>query len=221
MSVATLSESLAGLIASLVFWGWPYYLFINVWSSGVLESRFLGGLLPLFGLIFVLPFVFLSKNKKILLGASVSLILFLFNMKFFIFLVPFIALGIAYALDLIKDKQQVKNFVWVIAVFLLFAFNIAFILAQPTIEEHILIEEAVSYAKNNNLQLYNDWSLGYWILDKGMDTGIYGGGEDTNYSSLEKPFVALTMQDLSALGCKPTSPGFSSLTRSMKIWKCI
>lgn len=212
-------ESLAGLTASLVFWGWPYYLVINVWASGVLESRFLGGMLPLFGLVFVLPFVFLSKNKKILFGATISIVLFLFNMKFFIFLMPFLGLGIGYVLDFVKDKQQVKNFLWVLAIILIVSFNVAFFFAQPTFEEHKLSLEAVTFAKDNNLELYNDWSVGYLILDKGLDTGIYGGGPDTNYYLYEKPFVALTNQDLSELACVPIS-NFSSSTRSLTLWEC-
>lgn len=212
-------ESLVGLTASLVFWGWPYYLVINVWASGVLEFRFLGGMLPLFGLVFVLPFVFLSKNKKILFGATISIVLFLFNMKFFIFLIPFITLGIAEALKLLQNNEKIKNFIWVLAFFLLIAWNIAFVLSIPTITEHNLTSEAVTYAKEHDLELYNDWSVGYLILDKGKDTGIYGGGPDTNYYLYEKPFVALTNQDLSELACVPIS-NFSSSTRSLTLWEC-
>lgn len=210
-------EGLAGFTASLVFWGWPYYF--GFFGGSVLEQQVFSGLLPLFGLVFIFPFVFFSKNRLVLLGSGFSLFLFLLNMKFFIFFIVFVALGIAQLLKIIEDKQQVRNFLWITSVFLLLGFNIAFLLAQPTLEEHKIVSEAVEIANNQDLQIYNDWSIGYLILDKGKDTGIYGGGKETDYNDLQKPFIAITKKDLSGLGCTQINQ-FISSTRKIKTWKC-
>jgi len=208
---------LTGLIASLVFWGWPYYF--TFFGGNVLEQQLFSGLLPLFGLIFVVPLIFLCKDKKILVGGLLSVAMFFWNAKFFIFLMPFMALGLGNLIEILRNREQLQNFVFILAFFLLFGFNVAFILAQPTNLEHEIIFEGVNYAKDNNLSLYNDWSFGYWILDKGLDTGVYGGGTDTNYFSLKKPFVAITSKDLSGMGCSLINQS-STLTRSIKLWKC-
>jgi len=211
---------LTGLIASLVFWGWPYYFTFALSSSNsIMEMRLFSGLLPLFGLVFVVPLIFLCKDKKILVGGLLSIAMFLWNAKFFIFLMPFMALGLGNLIEILRDREQLQNFVYILAFFLIIGFNIAFILAQPTNLEHETIFSAVTYAKDNNLSLKNDWSFGYWILDHGIDTKNYGGGTDTNYFLYEKPFVAVTNQDLSGMGCSQINH-ISSLTRSLMIWKC-
>ena len=211
---------LSGFTASIVFWGWPYYFTFGLSSANiVMEMKLFSGLLPLFGLVFVVPLIFLFKDKKILVGALLSVVMFLWNAKFFIFLMPFLALGLGNLIEILKNREQLQNFVYMLAFFLIIGFNIAFILAQPTNLEHNLIEEAVTYSKENNLSLKNDWSFGYWILDHGIDTGVYGGGSDTNYFLYDKPFVAVTNKDLSEMGCSPINH-ISSLTRSIKIWKC-
>jgi len=209
----------SGFVASLVFWGWPYYLFSSGGSQGVLEQQLFSGLVPLFGLVFVVPLIFLYKDKKVLLGGLVSVVLFLLNAKFFIFLMPFACLGIAQLLGLLQKREQVKNFVLVLAVFLLIAWNISFFMASPALKELQIVGEATDYATDNDLSFFNDWSFGYWVLDKGIDTHIYGQMSDTNYPGYDRPFVALTSKDLSGLGCSPINQS-STLTRSIKSWEC-
>lgn len=207
------------LFFSLVFWAFPYYF--TFFGGSVLEQQIFSGLLPLFGLIFVVPLIFLSKDKNILVGSVVTLVMFLFNAKFFIFFIPFVALGLGELVKILDEREQLKNFVYVLAFILLIGWNVAFFFASPTIHEHIVVEEAVQLHKDTNFLIFNDWSYGYWLLNHGYDSGIYGGGKKTDYNLIEKPFIGLTMEDLSAVGCVPTSPGFSSLTRSMKVWKCV
>ena len=208
----------SGLVASLVFWGWPFYL--TFFGGGVLEQQLFAGLLPLFGLVFVVPLIFLSKDRKVLLGGAVSVVLFLWNAKLFIFLIPFVCLGLAELVKLLDEKQRIKDFVMPLAFILLLGWNVAFFLASPTINELKIVEETVQLHKDTNFRIYNDWSYGYWLLDAGYDSQNYGGGEDENYFGYKKPFIGLSMKDLSVVGCEPTSQGFSSLTRSMKVWKC-
>jgi len=211
-------EGVVSFIASLVFWGWPYYL--TTFGGPVLEQQYFSGMLLLFGLIFCVPMIFLSKRKDILVGGLVSIGLFLLNMKFFVFLLPFLVFGIAEAVKLLDKRLLLHKYAFLIAFFLLICWNLAFFIATPSVWEQQIVVDSVEMQKDLNIPIYNDWSYGYWLIDNGFETENHPGqNQDYNYSELEKPFLALTKEDLSTQGCELINSS-SSFTRSVNLWKC-
>ena len=207
--------------SSLLFWVWPGYL-LNLFGVGggfILEKQLFVGMLPLFFGIFVLPLVFFVRNNLLRVFLLVFLVLSFGSGKFVVFLVPFCFIGIAQALQLLEEKQYNYNFLWVIAIIMFVGLQYALFVQQPSVNEMEIVKEAVDLSNDLNLPLQNDWSYGYWLWFYGYKTkNTPGSGWDMNYDVNNS--VVLSMKDLSVVGCEPTSQGFSSLTRSMKVWKC-
>lgn len=184
-------------LASL-FWKWFFYLsFFNFGGSQVLEMQLFAGLFNFWAL---LPFVFLIpllKDWRLRLGGLCAVFLWLFNAKFFIFLLPFVALSIPIGLDLLKKHDTLRLSLYILAFFGLFGWNIAFFMQQPTEIDLVFVSDSIKLAKDNNSSLFNDPSFGYWLTSQGYPTRYNPGSwlkPDYN-----KPGFYLTTQDLNCV----------------------
>jgi hypothetical protein len=209
---------------SLFFWLWAGIFFVNSWGNQfplIVEQQFFVGLLPLFFGVIFLMFVLLVKNNFL----RVLFLFFLFgglvSGKLALLLVPFCLIGLAQLLELLDEKDYNYNFLIVVPVILFIGFNYAVFVGVPTPNEWQIVDVGVELAKNENIPIYNDWSFGYWLWNKGIKTKNHNGtGFDTNYLDFNKPFVALTAEDMGyILGCEKVKD-FSSSTRSISVWKC-
>jgi hypothetical protein len=153
-----------------------------------------------FALLGILPifFLFLYKNKKILLSTIILLIICFFNAQFIILLLPFATIGACYAFKMLETKKAYSqiNLLKVLSIICLIGFGFMVLLQSPTQNDWAAIDKGIEAATDNNLKLYNDWETGYWILFKGFDTNSFGGGSNPNYFDINKPFVALTKEYL-------------------------
>ena len=206
-------------VASLSFWWWPGYLFLFGFKSGVMELQLFVGLSTLFlGFVFIFPYFF-QKSWWLLLVGVVFLVFGLLSSHLTIFMLPIVVLGIAQFIQLARSKQWDTKNIILPCIILIIALNYALIVAVPTTNDLGLIQETIELHKKTNYPIYNDWSYGHWLQYYDYETIFRSGGEDPDYNSLKKPFIGLTMRDLTDLGCKSVKTNVSHV-RKIKIWKC-
>lgn len=186
--------------------------------SLVVESMFGLGLLDLFVLVVFLPFCLDFREGEVFLplGLLVGFLFVLLQGKFVFVLIPFVLLGIVRFVSLIEQKGHSMNLLIPLSFFMLFCMNVAFFYAEPSVEQMFLVKDSVKMAEDNNLQLYNDWSYGYWVNYYNYDTNFRGSFPDPDYNLLQKPFFALSDKNLTTIQCIVEKES-SSLT---KIWRC-
>ena len=207
-------KTILAFALSLLFWVWPYYLtFIP--SGGALELKLFGGLSSLFLFVLVIPFIFLIKNNKIRFLSSIFLLMFLFNAKFFIFLVPLICLGIGFILQKAYETEKYTKTLWLMCFFLIISVNVALFLNQPQQNQFDLIQDGINLAEKEEIPIFNDWSYGHWLEFHKYETKFKSGGNNPDYNSLKKPFVGLTDSNLLYLDCV-----FVSSARNLNLWIC-
>lgn len=188
-------------------------LFLNfLFSTNVFESRLFAGFFDLFLLILVVPFVFGVKNKKLWLSFIILLIFVGLQGKFNLLLIPFIVLGIGFALS----KFDLNKYLTILCIVLILGWQVSFFLQQPTSEDWTLINSTKQTLSITNYRLVNDWSVGYWLNFVGVDTNSRGGGSDINFVLEQKPFVALTTQELD---CNKIN-SYQSVTRNLNLFIC-
>ena len=107
----------------------------------------------------------------------------------------------------------------IVLCFMLVAYLTALWLSPPTSQDWFIINEFIELAEIEKVPTYNDWSFGYWLKEKGFDTNSYGGGSNPTYSELQRPFIALTHEDLNQLGCERVEH-YASFGRRASIYKC-
>jgi len=203
------------LLLSTFFWLWPGYLTI-VPGYNALEGQLFSGLSLLFIGLFFLPFCFFIKSKLLKLFLIVFLFLGLWSGKLTVLLVPFVVLGIAQLLYILEEKGKSISFVLYIAFFMLIGLNIAFLMQQPTFNDWENVGDVIKLSKDTNYPIYNDWSYGYWLRNKGYDTNYCSGGKELDYNSFKKPFIAFTQQELDCNEFKRSV----TATRQTIIWIC-
>lgn len=216
------------LIISTQFWFWPGYFaqflgltsyhFLN-FGSTVFEQQLFSGVLPMFFLLFFVPFIFLRRNKWFLLLAGLFLIIFLFQSKLWVFFYVFLVFGIGQLLELLEERNINYNFLIVLGFILLIGFQFSVISQVPTQNDWEIVDKTIEYGEYYNRAIQNDWSVGYWLKIRGQETKSYGGGRNPDYNELSQPYIALTDSNLAPQGCGFLD-GFFLPTRSLMIWKC-
>ncbi len=180
---------------SLLFWKWPYYLtFFNNSSTKIVEMQLFAGLINLWALIPFVFFILITNNKKVRYLGLISLLFVLINAKLTIFLLPFIALAIPNALEVLKKHETIKISLYILAFCGLFGWNIAFLMQQPTQSDLVFVSESIKLSKDTNLPLFNEPSFGYWIKAQGINTPSNPG----TFLEIDfnQPGIYLTSQDL-------------------------
>lgn len=195
----------------IIFNSMPLFLGF-LFPTNVLESRLFAGFFDLFLLVFAVPFVFGLKNKKLWLSFVILLVFVGLQGKFNLLLIPFVVLGIGFALS----KFNLNKYLTILCIVLLVGWQVSFFLQQPTNEDWMLVNETKQTLSITNYRLVNDWSVGYWLNYVGVDTNSRGGGTDINFILEEKPFVAVTVQELDCNKIK----SYQSVTRNLNLYIC-
>lgn len=182
-------------VGGTLFWKWFYYLsFIRKNSFEMLEAQSFSGLINFW---FLFPFIFficyINDRRARLLG-YVSIVMVFWNTKFFIFLLPFLALAIPKGLEKLEKYPTLRFSLYIIAFCGLFGWNIAFFMQQPTNIDVFMVSEAIKLSKDTNLPLLNDPSFGYWIMAQGIKTP-YNPGTWKKFDA-NVPGIYLTSKDL-------------------------
>lgn len=185
-----------------------------LFPTNVLESRLFAGFFDLFLLVFAVPFVFGLKNKKLWLSFVILLVFVGLQGKFNLLLIPFIVLSIGFALS----KFSLNKYLTILCIVLILGWQVSFFFQQPTSEDWLLVNEAKQLAIHNNCVVRNDWSVGLWLNYVGVDTNSRNGASEFgyDYNSFEKPFVALTVEDLDCNKIK----SYQSVTRNLNLYLC-
>jgi len=124
------------------------------------------------------------------------MILFTVSLKYTLFVVPFLLIGIAYSLNSARKKQM-----WVITIVLvaltgLFSASYNGLDYPPTKNEIEVIKYAIQEADGN--YIVNDWSYGYWIYYYGGKTKYYAGGILPDYNSVTGIIITKKSEDVQA-----------------------
>lgn len=183
-----------------------------LFPTNVLESRLFAGFFDLFLLVLTVPFIFGLKDKKLWLSFVILLIFVGLQGKFNLLLMPFLVVGIGFALS----KFGLNKYLTILCIMLLVGWQVAFFFQQPTSDDWILINSTKQTLSDTNFRLVNDWSVGHWLNFVGVDTNSRSGGFDINFVLEEKPFVALTVQELDCNKIK----SYQSVTRNLNLFLC-
>lgn len=212
-----------------VFWFWFYYLtVVQKGFSVVPEMNMFHGVLSLWFLIPFLFFIPLLKRKSwwFVVFSLFGVVLWLWNAKLWVFMLPGLTLSIANLLEVLENKQKydyLLKYVYLLAFFCLVGWNIAYLIASPTQNDWKLVETAIQASQDTNYPLYADLGFDYWVVYK---TGI----EPTKYQQLysylkpNPPFILLASQDANSLllnnpRCK-TLIETKDWASQKKVWKC-
>lgn len=199
----------------ILYFQWQEFLHMLI-PTDVLESMFLSALIGLFGLIFVVPFIFRVKSLRFWLFFLFLLALVGFQGKLVMLLAPFFVIGIGELLVLLNKKNFNINSLLIGFVFLIVCWNVAFFMLQPTQEDWRLVNQSIKLSEDTNYPLLNDWSFGYWLKIKGFDTNSYGNSStQPDLNNLSKVIV-LTQEDLN---CRKVS-GYVNLGKQMNLYSC-
>jgi len=157
----------------LLFWKWVYYLtWMQQFGSRVIETNLFSGVLNLWFLLpFVVGIVFLKKkNKWLAVLGLFSVGLWLWNGKFVVFLLPFLALSIANAWDLLKRHENVRKYLLILAFFGIIGWNVTYFISSPNDSDWLVVSTAINASKDRNIALNPDLGWDYWITYKTGNT---------------------------------------------------
>ena len=189
--VPVLGLPVLGLIG-LFFWVGIGYLGNSLTRAGLVSEEMLGFGVPWIALL--LPFVF-DLPKKLRLPTIFLLVMGFVKAKFMLFAVPFLAFGVVEADEKFRHHKWWPNLIVVglvfSCVFAFMAFNTA-----PNLTDFNQIKDAIKLSADLNVPLYNDWSIGWWVWYAGYDTNFKAGYPNPDWNKLERPFVALTKEEL-------------------------
>lgn len=183
------------LLVTGTFWAWNnILLYFGVGQA--LEQTFLGGVYQFFGYLLVIPFFFLTKNKRLLVAGASMLFFALVSPKVVVLAVPFVAIGIAELIKLLEERGKSINFLLYLSFFCLIGVNIAFFMQSPMSSDWVFVGEAVKISQDQNLVLIADWSYDYWVVIYTNKKLPYDSQYEKRYNEITPPFIALTKQEL-------------------------
>lgn len=194
------------LVGSLFFVGGIWVAFLpkifSVWFGkfmnipGISFNTWFWGLFDFF-LLFPFIFVVFKQDNKDWWGwLGLGLVFTCLSARFSILCLPFIALGIGFALSKwILPRISIKNML-VVCVFFILCWNIALLLQHPTQKEMFLVNDFVTNCKKQQTPCLNDWSLGWWVTSQGGITKYKSSLPDPDYNASQRPFLALTSKNL-------------------------
>jgi len=200
-------------IILFVFWLLPSTLIFFTSFIGYLQASFSSNMVAenqpgaaIIFLAFFVPFLLdIPKRWKVL--GFVSFLVAVLIPKFALFCLPFVALGLVNMIDkvekedkYIKVRRHLPNFT-LFCLIMCFLFAYIGFSAVPSSEQLQQDKEAIQLAQDLNINLYNDWDYGWHLTYLGYNTTYRAGYPNPDYNNLQKPYIALTTQDLNHLKC--------------------
>ncbi len=155
--------------------------------------------LPLVGLVYLFFFNYFwfwipRVYWKFLLPL---LFLMLVSVKYTLFVLPFLLVGVAQMVNSSKRKKVVLRVLVGVSL-------VGFVLAgvnglshAPNLNEIELIEFAVCEADGN--KIFNEWSFGYWVFYFGGSTNFFAGGINPDYNSVKGIIITSKDEDVNAV----------------------
>ncbi len=185
----------------------------------VLESNSIGAIINYVFYMFTIVGLHRSKFLPILVF---FMAFSLFNPKFSIFVIPFLALLIFDTKPFIPEKWF-KMLPYIgIGLILAWGFLIYFT-DNPTDQEIELTGFAVEKSRELNKRLFNDWPFGYVVEWFDFNASSWGGSQDLNkYRGIESKLenaIVLTSQDLNCTELKSTYYPFGD-QRKLFVYNC-
>lgn len=168
------------------------YLGNSLVRAGLVSEEMLGFGVPWIALM--LPFI-LDIPKKLRLPAIFLLIMGFVKAKFMLFAVPFLAFGVVEADEKFRHHRWWPN-LFVVGFVFVCVFSFMAFYTAPNTQDFVQINEAIKLSQDLNVPLYNDWSIGWWVYYLGYPTTYRGGYPNPDWNNLERPFVALTKEEL-------------------------
>ncbi len=178
---------------------------------GVLESNPTGAIISYVVYILALPAV----NSTIFLPVTVFFVGFgLLNPKFSIFAVPFLAILVLEAIKFYP--KNFNKFLIPVVIGLSLAWSVNIYNDNPTSMEFEMSRFAVEQSLHKNLDIYNDWHLGYLVYHFGGQPSGWAGIQDLNYGK----GIVLTTKELQCTQLKSAPYNFGE-TGKLFVWECL
>ncbi|MEO5350116.1 MAG: hypothetical protein H7836_10775 [Magnetococcus sp. YQC-3] len=136
------------------------------------------------------------KNMVFPLATWTSFIIGFLKIKYMLFAVPLLMLNFIKFEEEMKPKF--KHWPNLIVVGLVFAcaFNIFGFYSAPTQSDFQVIKQGIILSEANELPLYNDWGIGWWVEFSGKDTNYKACYPNPDWNNLSRPYIALTKEKL-------------------------
>jgi hypothetical protein len=179
-----------------LLWEYPLALGLLLLMVDNNLSRFVGTIMPNFNVMENLPLMgflmcgimlvgFFKTPKRYWAAVGFMGVIALINSKFAFLLIPLLVPGFV---KMVLARIELKGLLRIMMVFVVLAFfigaSITILSAQPNQD----FWEALDFAKQSSIDynkaFKNEWSFGYWVMSKGIDTNYfqYGVGIDCNAS---------------------------------------
>ena len=175
---------LAFALSSAVF-VFPAFVAIGVFNNRLLEMALPGKVveaLPFNGIAMLagLSFGFAMLPVEMFPQVAVFVILLVMQIKWVWFVMPFLSVGVMlfYVNPKLETKpaaRQLKGILLMSTIFMVVVWGFA-LQGHPPHSHHW---EAIDFALQESEEgfIWNDWSLGYWVLFRGGTPSEYGGGD--------------------------------------------
>jgi len=119
------------------------------------------------------------------------------NPKLLILVLPFVLIGCVGFAEWLITKKQLCTFFTIVSLVMFLGFGFMVVVQPPTQSDWVVVEAGVKASVDEDVQLFNDWEEGYWLLwkDGRVKSGRWGGGQNPFWdSSVEGIYV--TNQEL-------------------------
>lgn len=182
------------LLAVGLMWWYPLILFaiIAVWQwnefiPAIATNWMVSENLPFIGVLFcaIMLLGYRKVPKDLLLPLFAITMLALVNSKFALLLIPLLIPG--FVLSIIKEikfDKVIRLLMIVLVVFIWLGAGIAVWFSTPNQDFWSALDYSQAKAVELGKPFKNEWSFGYWVKFKGIDTNAfeYGNGLDCNAS---------------------------------------
>ncbi len=168
------------------------YLLNNFTNANPISEEVIGaGMIPM---MFLFPAI-LDIPKKWKLTGWVLFVIGFIKIKYMLFAIPFLALGMVKFEEKYSNIKHFPNLIYIAITFSV-VFSFMGLWTAPTLEQFDNIDNAFLLAEDLNVPIYNDWSYGWWIKYLGHDTNFVSSYPDPDYNNLSRPYVAISSIDL-------------------------
>ena len=162
-----------------------------VTTKQISEELIGAGMIPT---MFLFPAI-LDIPKKWRITGWILFVIGFIKIKYMLFAIPFLALGMVVFEEKYKHIKHFPNLVH-IAICFAIVFSFMGLWMSPTPTQFENIDYAYELGEDLNIPVYNDWTYGWWIKYLGHDTNFKSSYPNPDYNNLSKPFIALTRKKL-------------------------
>lgn len=176
-----------------------YKYILQSFTSLIFSPSLIAEEIPFVGLIFIIHIIhYWNKTPQPFHYYSIILLIVgLIKVKYLYLATPFLLMGLIHK-ELTEGIIIRKKTIPVIFFVILFLFGFIFmgLNMYPTQEDMGELQTAINLAKDNNLQLYNDWGDGWMLIYLGYPTEYKCSIPQPDWNNLPKPYIGWSKREI-------------------------